>query len=254
MQTASSAPTCTEQTHLAVVCPMANEAQNAVKFIQQVLEKCTHFRRVDFFVVLDKVSKDSTLDFLQEYSLHEKRLHVVWAPENRCVVDAYVRGYREAIKSKADWVLEIDAGFSHHPSDIPQFFQAMCEGYDCVFATRFAKGGKIEGSSSQRQFISKGGTILTNLVLRTKLTDMTSGFQLFKRPVLEKILEKGIYSRGPFFQTEMKAYCVKTNHTEVPITYSMASHSVGMGSIKESFRQLRRLASLKRSDSLAISK
>jgi hypothetical protein len=81
---------------------------------------------------------------------------------------------------------------------------------------------------------------------------MTSGFQLFKRPVLESILEKGIYSRGPFFQTEMKAYCCNLNYAEVPIVYSMASHGVGAGSIKESLQQLGRLFELKRSGTLAI--
>ena len=238
--------------HLAIVCPMANESESAVELVRQVLAQCGDLGRVDFFVVLDRVSKDDTLDQLRAYAEREPRLRVVWAPENRCVVDAYRRGYREAVASGADWVLEIDAGFSHRPQDIPLFLHAMSKGYDCVFATRFALGGRIEGSSLQRKLVSKGGTVLTNLVLNTELSDMTSGFQLFRREILEKILAKGIFSRGPFFQTEMKAYCVKTQFTEVPITYSMASHSVGMGSIKESLRQLRRLYTLKRTGTLAI--
>jgi dolichol-phosphate mannosyltransferase len=240
------------RTHLAIVCPMANEAGSAVAFAQQVLSFCGDFREVEFFVVLDRVSKDNTLDLLEGYAIHDPRLKPVWSPENRCVVDAYTRGYREAIASGADWILEIDAGFSHRPSDIRPFVEAMTQGFDCVFATRFSKGGKIEGSSLKRAIVSQGGTILTNLILRTKLADMTSGFQLFKREILESILRKGIYSRGPFFQTEMKAYCYKLNYAEVPITYSMASHNVGAGSIKESLQQLLRLYRLKRSGSLSI--
>jgi dolichol-phosphate mannosyltransferase len=231
---------------------MANESTSAVDFVRQVLEYCGDFRKVEFFVVLDGVSKDDTLDLLTGHAGLDFRLKPVWAPENRCVVDAYVRGYKEAIASGADWVLEIDAGFSHRPADIPPFFAAMAEGYDCVFATRFAKGGKIEGSSFKREMVSRGGTILTNLILRTKLSDMTSGFQLFKRTVLEDIVKKGIYSRGPFFQTEMKAYCSKLNYAEVPIVYSMASHAVGASSIKESLRQLRRLYQLKRAGALSL--
>jgi dolichol-phosphate mannosyltransferase len=238
--------------HLAIVCPMANESQSAVDFVRQVLTQCGQLKKVDFFVVLDNVSKDDTLDKLRSYSASEPRLKVVWAPENRCVVDAYQRGYREAIASGADWVLEIDAGFSHRPEDIPAFLNAMSKGSDCVFATRFALGGRIEGSSSRRKLVSKGGTILTNLVLHTELTDMTSGFQLFRRPILEKILAKGIFSRGPFFQTEMKAYCLNTQFTEVPIVYCMASHNLGAGSIKESLQQLRRLYTLKRAGALAL--
>jgi dolichol-phosphate mannosyltransferase len=238
--------------HLAIVSPMANEADTAVDFVKQVLSFCGDFRKVEFFVVLDRVSKDATLSLLKEYSGEEQRLKPVWAPENRSVVDAYMRGYREAIASGADWILEIDAGFSHRPSDLPPFFEAMAQGFDCVFATRFAKGGKIEGSSFKRELISRGGTVLTNLVLRTKLSDMTSGFQLFKRKVLESVLDKGIHSRGPFFQTEMKAYCQNLNYAEIPITYSAASHSVGASSIRESLEQLYRLYQLKRSGTLSI--
>ena len=240
------------RTHLAIVCPMANESSNAIDFVKQVLGFCADFRKVEFFTVLDRVSTDGTLDLLKKYAAGDARLKPVWAPENRSVVDAYLRGYREAIASGADWILEIDAGFSHRPADLPPFFEAMAEGYDCVFATRFAKGGKIEGSSRKRELISWGGTFLTNLLLRTKLSDMTSGFQLFKKEILERILDKGIFSRGPFFQTEMKAYCFQMNFTEIPITYSMASHSVGTGTIMDSLRQLWRLFRLKMSGSLSI--
>jgi dolichol-phosphate mannosyltransferase len=240
------------RTHLAIVCPMANEAGSAVEFVQQVLRYCGAFRKVDFFVVLDRVSKDNTLDLLKDYAAADCRLAPVWSPENRCVVDAYKRGYQEAIASGADWILEIDAGFSHRPADIPPFFEAMAQDFDCVFATRFSKGGKIEGSSFKRELVSRGGTLLTNLILPTKLSDMTSGFQLFKREILRGILDKGIYSRGPFFQTEMKAYCYKRNYAEIPITYSMASHAVGAGSIQESLQQLWRLYKLKMAGSLSI--
>jgi dolichol-phosphate mannosyltransferase len=248
----ATSPIPVHDIHLAIVCPMANEAGTAVKFAQDVLGFCESFRAVDFFIVLDGVSKDNTLELLRAYAAREPRLKPVWAPENRCVVDAYVRGYREAIGSQADWVLEIDAGFSHRPEDLPLFFETMAQGYDCVFATRFSKGGKIVGSSLQRELVSRGGTILANLVLRTELSDMTSGFQLFRTEILKKILEKGLYSRGPFFQTEMKAYCARTKFAEVPITYSMASHPVGLGSIQESLQQLRRLYDLKRAGTLTI--
>lgn len=241
-----------EQAHLAIVCPMANEAESAVEFVGRVLAQCGRVRTVDFFVVLDGVSKDNTLELLRQYAERDRRLKIVWAPENRCVVDAYRRGYEAALESGADWILEIDAGFSHRPEEIPLFLNSINDELDCVFATRFALGGRIEGSSGKRKFVSRGGTILANMVLRTRLTDMTSGFQLFRRDILEKILEKGIYSRGPFFQTEMKAYCINTRFKEVPITYSMASHSVGVGSIKESLRQLRRLYALKKAGALPI--
>lgn len=237
---------------LGIVCPMANEGADSVRFVREVLQQCDGFRNVVFFVVLDNASKDNTRQLLDAYASTEPRLKVVWAPENRCVVDAYVSGYRAALASDLDWILEIDAGFSHQPADIPGFWLAMEQGYDCVFATRFSKGGKIEDSSGKRKLVSQGGTVLANIVLGTKLADMTSGFQLFRAPVLRQILEKGIHSKGPFFQTEMKAYCARLSYTEVPITYRAANHAVGSQHIKESFKQLQRLRQLKRCNQLYI--
>lgn len=233
---------------LGIVCPMANEEGTAVSFVNAVLERCLGrgFKSIKFFAVLDRVSKDRTRELLNEMRRTERpELEVVWAPENRSVVDAYVRGYREALGSGCDWILEIDAGFSHQPSDIPRFFDKMLEGYDCVFGSRFCPGGTIKESSAKREFISRGGTLLANLLLGTRLKDMTSGFELFTRDALEQVLARGIRSRGPFFQTEIKTYCHRLRIAEVPIHYRAASHNVNNQAIKDSFSNLWRLFRLR---------
>lgn len=233
--------------HLGIVCPMANERDHAVQFVREVLEQCRPqgFKSVTFFAVLDKVSRDGTLELLREMERDEPRLRVVWAPENRSVVDAYLRGYLEAINAGCDWILEIDAGFSHQPSEIPQFFEKMSEGYDCVFGSRFCEGGRMEESPLKRRIISRGGSVLTNLLLGTRLKDMTSGFEMFSRPVLQEVLERGIHSRGHFFQTEIKAYCRGRRITEVPIHYRAASDSVDNKVLKDAFNNLWRLFRLR---------
>lgn len=232
---------------LGVVCPMANERDSAVGFVTAVLEQCKDkgFKSVKFFAVLDRVSKDGTVDLLRELEKSQPSFQLVWAPENRSVVDAYMRGYREAVTAGCDWILEIDAGYSHQPADIPQFFEKMAEGYDCVFGSRFCEGGQITDSSSKRYMISRGGTLLTNALLGTKLKDMTSGFEMFTRPVLEEVLNRGVKSRGHFFQTEIKAHCRKFRITEVPIHYRSASDSVNNMVIKDAFSNLWRLFRLR---------
>src|SRR5918912_514458 len=234
--------------NLGIVCPMANEEESAVRFVNEVLDQCVSqgFKSVTFFVILDRASRDRTRELLDELSRERPELKIVWSPENRCAVDAYVRGYREALSAGCDWILEIDAGFSHQPSDIPQFFEKMLEGYDCVFGSRFCSGGKIEDSPLKRKIISRGGTILTNLLLGTKLKDMTSGFEMFTRDALEGSLRKGIQSRGHFFQTEIKVHCRNLRIVEVPIQYRAASPSVNNKVIKDSFSNLWRLYRLKR--------
>jgi len=224
---------------LGIVCPMANEGDAAVTFCQAVLEQCPNFQKVTFFAIFDRVTKDSSLDQMRDLERREPRLRVVWAHEDRCVVDAYLRGYKEALAAGCNWILEIDAGFSHQPSDIPQFFDAMEQGLDCVFGSRFI--GRFEQSSITRRFISWGGTALTNLLLGTRQTDMTSGFELFTRDTLCMVIGRGIQSRAHFFQTEIKTYCRNLKFVEVPITYRSASPRLGLRAIQEAFGQLWRL-------------
>jgi len=224
---------------LGVVCPMANEGDDAVRFSRAVVDKCQGFESVIFFAVFDRVTTDNSLNHMRALELGEPRLCVVWAPEGRTVVDAYLRGYTEALRADCDWILEIDAGFSHQPADIPQFFEAMEQGADCVFGSRFL--GAFKDSSRMRRFVSWGGTKLANLLLGTQQTDMTSGFELFSRPALEAVLARGIHSRAHFFQTEIKTYCRNLHMVEVPITYRAASPGLGWRALADAFRQLGRL-------------
>lgn len=227
---------------------MANEEASAVQFVNEVLDQCAAFgfRDVTFFAIFDRACRDGTRALMETLQATQPALRVIWAPENRCVVDAYVRGYREALKTGSDWILEIDAGFSHQPQNIPAFFDTMGKGYDCVFGSRFCAGGQITDSSHKRKFLSRGGTILTNALMGTRLKDMTSGFELFSRTALEQVLAKGIQSRGHFFQTEIKIHCRDMRIVEVPIHYRAASNSVNQHVIKDSLSNLWRMYRLKR--------
>ena len=146
---------------LGVVCPMANEEASAVAFIDDVIDQCRarNVKAVTFFAVLDLVSKDRTREWLDQHAERQTVLKVIWAPENTCIVDAYVRGYQAALDSGCDWIFEIDAGYSHSPADIPQFFDMMAKGYDCVFGSRFCPGGSMSESPFKRRMISQGGTM-----------------------------------------------------------------------------------------------
>ena len=224
--------------HLGIVCPMANEKGTAVEFLKAVLNKCDGFSKTSFFVIFDKSCKDGTVDLLKDLAKDVSALKVVWAPEDKCVVDAYVRGYKEALAANCDWILEMDAGFSHQPDEIPQFFEKMAEGFDCVFGSRFCAGGSFTDSPWRRRFISRGGSVLANLMLGTKLADMTSGFEMFTNQALSTVLEKGIRSKGHFFQTEIKTYCRKMKVTEVPIHYQRPSQNVNAAVLLDSFKNL----------------
>ena len=239
---------------LAVVVPMANESATAAQFLRGLLDQLDQLSQLVVFVVLDNASNDGTLEIVTEFASREPRVNVVWAPENRSVVDAYMRGYREALASNSDLILEIDAGFSHSPKEISGFLQAMADGYDCAFGSRFVEGATMINSGWARYLTSKGGTIVTNLLIGTRLHDMTSGFQMFRRDALEMILANGIRSRGPFFQTEMKIYARHMRICEIPISYHTTESMVRQSSISDAFSVLWELFVLRMKGTLAPAK
>src|SRR5260370_2257041 len=144
-------------------------------------------------------------------------MEVVGAPESRGIVAAYVRGYREAIAPGHDDIREMEAGFSHRPEDLAGFLEAMDGGYDCIFGSRFVPGGSMTDSPWHRRLVSRGGTVLANLLLGTRLHDMTSGFELFSRLALSETLDRGIRSRAHFFPTEITYNARSMPLVHVPI-------------------------------------
>jgi dolichol-phosphate mannosyltransferase len=236
--------------NLGIVTPFGNERQTARCFVSAVLSVCSRypFNRIEMYAILDGVCVDGTYDILCEMAEQEPRLRVIWAPENRCVVDAYMRGYKEALDQDNDWILEIDSGFSHDPEQIPLFFSEMAKAPDCVFGVRFGlTDARFEGKLNRR-LISQGGSMLSNALLGTRIKDMTGGFELFSKKALQYILKQGIHSRGPFFQTEIRTYAHALNFIEVPIRYDSPSHNIGGNALLDAFAGLWRLYKKKRNE------
>ncbi len=228
---------------LGIVTPMANELSTAHRFVEEVLQEASKhsFSEISLFTVFDQVCTDGTLEMLRNHALSEPKLKVVFAADSRCVVDAYMAGYQQALESGCDWILEIDAGFSHDPKSIGCFIQQIPNHVDVVYGTRFTMGGRIKNSSFKRRLISRVGGLVSNLLLGTRLGDMTSGYILYSRHALEHILKQRIQSKGPFFQTEMKYHARRLKFAEVPILYTGASHQIGKRAMMDARVNLRRL-------------
>ena len=172
----------------AVVVPMANEQKEFNLFIASLSEVLNMLKCGKVYFVVDEVSKDNTLELCNNLSASDERFVTIWAPENKNVVDAYMRGYREALKNNHSIVIEMDAGLSHDPRALPMFLRVLNEGNECAFGSRFINGGSICDSTWKRTFLSRAGTILANMLLGTKMYDMTSGFQGFHAGIVEKFI------------------------------------------------------------------
>ena len=219
---------------IAIFTPMANEEKNAKKFILELLSYKKFFNKFIYFIIIDKVSTDSTYKIVKDLEKKNKFLKVIWAPKNKSVVDAYIRGYKDCLSTNYQWILEIDAGGSHQPKDLLGFIKYMNSDYECIFGSRFCSGGKMTNSNFIRYCFSKGGTLLSKILFSIKLYDTTSVYQMFKKKILKKIVKKGLMSRDRFFQTEIKIYTRAKKIKEVPITYICKTHTLSIFSIIES--------------------
>jgi dolichol-phosphate mannosyltransferase len=224
---------------LGIVTPLGNERDNISRFLDEVTAQIQPGDRV--YCVLDNVSKDGTREIVEARSREDERVVFLWAPQNRCVVDAYFAGYRAAFGAGCRWILEMDAGFSHPPDKIPEFIAAMEEGYNYAGGSRFMPGGAHRGPLTRR-LLSYGGTVLSRTLLHSRMTDMTSGFECFDRTAMAYVLEHGVRSRANFFQTEIRDMMHRFRWKEIPIVYVNDQVRVGRSALRESFRILFHLA------------
>ena len=227
-----------EDSNFAIVTPLANEEIEFHPFISELTKVLDRLKSGTVYFVVDTVSKDRTLDLCKELSKKDQRFITVWAPENRHLVDAYLRGYRVALEKNHDIIIEMDAGLSHDPRAIPMFLRVLNEGNECAFGSRFIVGGSICKSSYKRTLLSKGGTFLSNLLLGTKLHDMTSGYQGFHANVVREYLDYRFLSTGHFYQTELRYLLRKKRCAEVPIHYRAPSENVRGAAIVNSLSTL----------------
>lgn len=223
----------------ALVIPMANEEKDFDVFISELKKVLDRLQSGKAYFVVDKASKDRTLEMCQNLSQSDKRFETVWAPENKNVVDAYIRGYCEAFKNKHEFIIEMDGGMSHDPKSIPMFLRVLNEGNECAFGSRFINGGSMGNSPFMRRTLSKTGTVLSNILLGTKMYDMTSGFQGFHSKVVGELLNYQLLSKAHFYQTEVRYLLRKKRFAEIPIHYQAPSPSVSNKAIFNSISVLK---------------
>lgn len=220
-----------------IVMPVANEEESMDQVLSDILELPYDF--LYLYVVMDDHSGDGTADIVKEYEKRtEGKIRYIYHEKSYGVISCYLEGFRQALDDGAGWIIEMDGGGSHLPSEIPEFIEKLEQGYECVWGSRFMKGGRVSDDPLYRRFLSRGGTVLANLVLGTRLQDMTSGFEAFQRKVLEEMELEAFLSKGHMYQTEMRFYCRNRNTVEVPIHYRGSKSGLHAGSVVEALKIL----------------
>lgn len=219
-----------------IVMPVANEEATMEQILDEIL--ALPYDNLHIYPVIDAYSKDGTEAIIRKKAAENDRVKCIFYKGSTGVISCYLEGFRQALADGAERILEMDGGGSHMPDEIPQFLEKMAEGYDCVWGSRFMEGGSMRGQPLYRRVLSQGGTILANLVLGTRLQDMTSGFEGFQREVLENLNLDAFLSTGHMYQTEMRFYCRNLRTVEVPIHYVGTTSSLKGSSVTEALRLL----------------
>ncbi|EOO00953.1 putative dolichol-phosphate mannosyltransferase protein [Phaeoacremonium minimum UCRPA7] len=213
------APKAPAKDTYSVILPTFNERQN-LPIITWLLNRTFTENKINWeLIIVDDGSPDGTQDVAKQL-VKAYSPHVILQTRTGKLGlgTAYVHGLQFA---KGNYIIIMDADFSHHPKFIPQMIATQKKGdYDIVTGTRYAADGGVYGWDLKRKLTSKGANIFADTVLRPGVSDLTGSFRLYKRSVLEKLFESTDV-RGFSMQMALAVTAKAMGFTiaEVPITF-----------------------------------
>jgi dolichol-phosphate mannosyltransferase len=202
--------------HQTLVClPTYNERENLASLLDEIL----HTAPVDVLVIDDN-SPDGTGRVADLLAQREPRVRVLHRPRKLGLGTAYVEAFRWGLAHGYSFLVEMDADFSHQPRYLPELLRAA-DSADLVLGSRYVDGGGTENWGLLRRGLSRGGSLYARSILGLPFRDLTGGFKLFRREVLEAIDVDTVASTGYAFQIELtyRAYKKGFRVKEVPIVF-----------------------------------
>jgi dolichol-phosphate mannosyltransferase len=206
-----------------VIIPTYNEKENIALMIEAVLTQPKDFH----ILVVDDGSPDGTAAAVQQlqavHNTGAARVHLLQRPGKLGLGTAYIEGFRFALKNGYDFILEMDADFSHNPADLIRLYLACAEeNFDMVIGSRYVSGVNVVNWPMGRVLLSYFASRYVRLITGIPVEDTTAGFVCYRRRVLETISLDKIRFIGYAFQIEMKFLAWKFGFRlkEVPIIFT----------------------------------
>ncbi len=182
---------------VTVVIPTYNERDNLSEITEAVVE---YGYRI---LIVDDNSPDGTGDIADELHRSNPLVSVLHRPEKLGLGPAYASGFDKALGEGAEIVVEMDADFSHDPSDLPRLVEAIANGADLAIGSRYVPGGSTPDWPTHRRLISKGGNLYARTMLGIPTRDATAGFRAFRAEALRSLPYRDAQASGYGFQVEM---------------------------------------------------
>jgi len=203
-----------------VIIPTYNEIENIEAIITAVFAQSDDIH----VLVVDDNSPDLTpLKVKELQGVFTNRLFLEVRKEKSGLGTAYIHGFRWAIEKKYDYIFEMDADFSHNPTDLIKLYNACAEeGAGVSIGSRYKTGVNVVNWPMNRVLMSYGASKYVRIITGMQIHDTTAGFVCYKREVLEAIDLNTIKFIGYAFQIEMKfkAYLKKFKIIEVPVIFT----------------------------------
>lgn len=176
-----------------ITIPTFNEAENIGRLVERLLlmENEIHV------LVVDDSSPDGTAEIVKSLqSKSDVRLHVMKRTGKGGRGSAVLEGFRFGLQGDYEYLIEMDADFSHNPEEIPSFFGKMEEGYDMVLGSRYLPGSRIYDWGWKRTFFSRWANRYARLVLGIPMSDYTNGFRCYTREAIQALDMDVIEAKG----------------------------------------------------------
>ena len=203
-----------------VIIPTYNEKENIEAIIKTVFEQDKKFH----ILVVDDNSPDGTAAIVDDLILrYSDRLFIEKREGKNGLGTAYIHGFKWAIEKKYDYIIEMDADFSHNPEDLVRLYNACKnEGADVSIGSRYSQGVNVVNWPMKRVLLSYFASKYVRFITRIPVHDTTAGFVCYKRRVLETINLTTIRFVGYAFQIEMKfkAWKHSFNIKEVSVIFT----------------------------------
>ncbi|MDD2540666.1 MAG: polyprenol monophosphomannose synthase [Desulfuromonadaceae bacterium] len=199
-----------------VVIPTYNEIDNVKSLTDAVLVQHPDLQ----ILFVDDNSPDGTGSLIDELVKQNDRVHVLHRSGKLGLGSAYREGFKAALAMGADYLLEMDADFSHDPQKLP-FFLSAIEASDLVIGSRYLHGVSVVNWPIRRLILSYFASVYTRWITGLAVRDCTSGFKCFRRSTIEAIDLSRVTSDGYSFQIEMNYRCMEKGFriTEIPIIF-----------------------------------
>ena len=200
-----------------LVIPTYNEAANLEAIVAAVRG---HLEPGGQILIVDDSSPDGTGEIADRLSAERPGVSVLHRPHKQGLGPAYIAGFRAALAGGAGLVAQMDADFSHDPAELPRLLAASRDA-DLVLGSRYVPGGGVERWGPLRRLVSRGGCAYARAVLGVEVHDLTGGFKVFRRRVLEAIDLPSISAFGYAFQVETTYRAIRAGFrvVELPIVF-----------------------------------